>query len=106
MANGMVQTAPMIAHRKELAGRQGTYLLDVADGVGPVTVTIRDADLTVEQGTTGTPDVTLHLTADQYVRLIVGRFGLDSEQGRRIQIDGDREKARGLNRVFAGVANE
>jgi uncharacterized protein (TIGR03086 family) len=106
LANGMVEAASMVARRDALSGAQGTYLLQVGDGVGPITVRARDAELSVEAGATGTPDVTLDLDADQYVRLIVGRFKLDSEQGREIHIDGDRGRAGGLNRIFAGIANE
>jgi len=106
VAYSMVEMAPWFAHRTALAGAQGTYLLQVGVGVGPITVSIQGDDLTVTQGATGTPDVTLHLDADQYVRLIAGRLKLDSEQGKQVQIDGDRGKLGGLGRVFAGIANE
>jgi hypothetical protein len=101
----LAQMAPMLAHRDGLAGADGTYLLDIAEGVGLLTVTVRDGNLTVERGGTQPPDVTLHLTADQALRLITGRLPLDSTEGESVHIDGDRDRARSLNRIFAGIGN-
>lgn len=107
LARGIIDVASFVAHRKGIESSTGTYLLQVSDGIGPVTVTARDGQLTVEPGAVGTPDATLALTADQYVRLIVGRLKLDSGRKRdRVSISGDRERAMGLNRIFGGIANE
>jgi uncharacterized protein (TIGR03083 family) len=104
---GLVEVAPIIAHRKALASSAGTYLLQVGDGIGPVTVTVRDGQLSVERGATGPPDVTVRLTAEQFGRLICGRLKLDSTKERdRVTIEGDRDLALNLQRIFAGIANE
>jgi hypothetical protein len=101
IASGLLDLAPMIAHRSKLTGAQGIYLLEVED-VGPVTVAARGNDLTVERGTHETPDVTLLLTPDEYVRLIVGRLGADVET---IRVEGSWDMAVGLTRIFGGIAN-
>ncbi len=46
-------------------------------GWGPITLTANQGGLAVTAGANETPDVTLTLTADQYVRLIAGRLPLD-----------------------------
>lgn len=105
LSDGVIDFGAAFAHRRRIPEHPGVYLLQVGDGIGPVTVTARGDNLTVERGA-GTPDVTLHLTADQFVRLLVGRFKLDSPQGRSIRIEGDQDRAAGLNRIFGGIANE
>jgi len=84
----------------------GQYLLRVGDGVGPVTLTADDGRVVLERDESGTADVTLRLTADQYVRLLGGRLPLDAaiEDG-RVSVQGSRERAVALNRIFAGIAN-
>lgn len=96
--------APMIANRDGAAAAPGTYLLRVGDDVGPVTIMARDGQVAVERGAQGTPDVTLHLSADQYVRLIAGRLDLASaiEQGTVI-VEGARGRALDLRRIFQGI---
>ena len=96
--------APFVArHDVDAAGR---YLLRVGDGVGPVTLTADDGRVVLERDESGTPDVTLRLTADQYVRLLAGRLPLDAaiDDG-RVSLQGSRERAVALNRIFAGIAN-
>lgn len=96
--------APAVArHGVDAAGR---YLLRVGDGVGPVTLTAGDGRVVLERDESGTPDVTLQLTADQYVRLLGGRLPLDaaSDDG-PVSIQGPRDRAVALNRIFAGIAN-
>jgi hypothetical protein len=104
-AASLAQLASRISHRDAVAGAEGVYLLDVAEGVGLLTITARGDNLTVERGGTQPPDVTLHLTVDQALRLITGRLPFDSQEGAALHIDGDRERARGLNRIFFGIAN-
>jgi uncharacterized protein (TIGR03083 family) len=107
IAPGLIELGPVFAHRKGVDASSGTYLLDVGDGIGPVTVTAGEGKLDVQGGTTDSPDITLRLTADQFVRLIVGRLKLDSSKERdRVDIEGDRDIAPDLNRIFGGVANE
>lgn len=95
--------AQMIARRDGIAAATGRYLLRVGDGVGPVTVTAQNGHLAVEQSEADAPDVTLALSAEQYVRLIAGRLPLDRavEQG-AVTVEGDRERLLGLNRIFRG----
>lgn len=106
VAGGILPIASGLAHRSRMAGVSGTYLLQVGDGVGPVTVRIGDGNVTVEPGETGSADVTLSLTADQYIRFLAGRLKLDSGLERdRVGIEGDRARAAELNHIFGGVAN-
>ncbi len=96
--------APTFASRD--AGATGQYLLRVGDGVGSITLSVGDGLVVLERGESGTPGATLHLTADQYVRLLGGRLPLDAaiEEGQD-RVRGSRERAVALNRVFAGIAN-
>lgn len=106
VATLMADFARGFAHDDGAADAAGRYLLQVGDGVGPVTVTIDGTGVTVERGREGEPDVTIHLTADQYVRLLAGRLPLHAamESG-GVTVEGDRDRAQGLNRVFSGIAN-
>jgi putative sterol carrier protein len=106
LGQAMANWASMIANRESAVDASGAYLLQVADGVGPVTITAQDGNVTAERGAAGAPDVTLHLTADQYVRLITGRLPLQPaiESG-AVKVEGDAAKATGLNRIFTGIAN-
>jgi uncharacterized protein (TIGR03083 family) len=101
MAPGLTDFAPNIAHRSKVRGAQGIYLLEVED-FGPVTVTAQDNTLTVHRGTHETPDVTLILTPDEYVRLITGRLGGDVDT---IRVEGSRGMVVGLTRILGGIAN-
>jgi len=97
-----VEFAPFLSNRKGSAEAPGTYLLQVGDGVGPVTVTAKDGKVVMERGTAGKADVTIHLTADQYVRLLAGRLDLSKESS-DLAIEGERARSTGLNRIFQGV---
>jgi uncharacterized protein (TIGR03083 family) len=101
----VTQFAPQIAHRDAIPAETSIYLLQVGDGVGPVTVTVGGGSISVEKGEKGTADATLHLTAEQYLRLLTGRLDLSAPAQRGISIEGDRERTSALNRVFAGVYN-
>jgi SCP-2 sterol transfer family len=92
-------------HRGKLAGADGVFLLQIEDGVGPVTVSIA-GQVTVERLEADHPDAVLRVTADQYVRLLAGRCPLSGSAGQSIVVQGDREKALALNRVFGGIANQ
>lgn len=106
LATNGTRVAPLIAHQRWVRAYPGTYLLRVGDGVGPVTVTARDGQLIVEEGETGAADLTLGLTADQYMRLLAGRLQLQQEMERgAVPAQGDREKAVGLRQIFKGIAN-
>lgn len=106
LATNSAQIVPGVAHRKWVEAYPGTYLFRVGDGVGPVTVIARDGKLTAEEGETAAPDLTLHLAADQYVRLIAGRLRLERDlEARAVQAEGDRTKVAGLAQIFKGIAN-
>ncbi len=104
LAGGMPDFAPLVASKEGASAAPGRYLLQVGDGVGPVTIIARDGRVTLERDAVGTPDVTLLLTADQYARVVAGRLDLAraTEQG-DITVEGDRSRALSLNRVFQGI---
>jgi uncharacterized protein (TIGR03083 family) len=104
-AASLARLAPLVAHRDAIAGAEGVYLLDIAEGVGLLTVIVTEGNVTVEQGGTRVPKVTLHLSADEALRLITGRLPLASHEGQWIHIDGDPVRASRLNLIFAGIAN-
>lgn len=106
LAGFSVEFAAMVANRDAAGEAAGRYLLQVSDGVGPITVTAAEGSVTVERGQAGTPDVTVHLTPDQYMRLVAGRLPLGPaiESG-EVSVDGDSSRAAGLNRIFAGIGN-
>jgi hypothetical protein len=104
---GLVDIAPFLAHRKGIDSSSGTYVLRIGDGIGPVTVTVYDGRLSVQRGEAGTPDVTVQLTAEQFGRLLTGRLKIGSTKPRdQVTVEGDRDRALDLNRIFAGIANE
>ncbi len=104
LATRAVEFAPLIASREAAGGAPGRYVLQVGDGVGPVTVTAQGGEVTIERGALDRPDVTARLSADQYVRLLAGRLDLARaiETG-EVPVQGDRDRASGLNRIFPGV---
>lgn len=98
--------APMIARRHAAAADPGTYLLQVGDGVGPITVEATKTGASVDMGPARNPVVTLRLTADQYVRLIAGRLDLEGADRKTVGVEGDAARAAALTRIFAGIAND
>jgi uncharacterized protein (TIGR03083 family) len=106
LAERMPVMAGFLARQEELHDAKGRYLLEVGDGVGPVNLKV-DGQVVVEGGSVSSPDATLNLSADQYVRLIVGRFPLGPAIDRgEASLSGDRRRAESLNHVFKGIANE
>src|SRR2546423_4409695 len=104
LADSSVEFAPAFARHEAARDAAGRYLLDVGDGVGPITVSALDGEVTVERARMGNADVTIHVTADQYVRLLAGRLPLRAAMDKgEVTIDGDRTRAENLNRLFAGV---
>ncbi|MBM4406241.1 MAG: maleylpyruvate isomerase family mycothiol-dependent enzyme [Chloroflexi bacterium] len=93
---------------------EGVYLLQVSDGVGPKTITVKDGKLSLTHGAAAKPDVTIALTADQYLRLLWGRMPLESEakkgllgvilrQGAKVKVTGKAKMAKNLNDIFQGI---
>lgn len=106
LSSVLTSFVPMLAHGDALSGVQGRYLLQVGDGVGPIMVTADDDGVSAKPGQVGTPDVAVHLTADQFVRLLTGRLPLGPALDRgEVTVEGSRTRAEDLNRVFAGVGH-
>jgi uncharacterized protein (TIGR03083 family) len=98
--------ARFVARQEAVPNAKGTYLLEVGDGVGPLTLTL-DGQVALESGRVESADATLKLSADQYVRLLVGRFSLAPPiDAGEVPVVGDRKRVEALNRVFKGIANE
>jgi uncharacterized protein (TIGR03083 family) len=107
LADGLEGQASVLVHRDALPGARGEYLLLVGDGVGPRTITATAEEVSIAQGATERPDVTISLSADGYVRLLAGRYPLETELAEgRIQVDGDVSRLSALNRIYAGIAND
>jgi putative sterol carrier protein len=100
----LVEFAPLIAHRDGAIAAPSRYLFQVGDGVGAMTITVQEGQVRVERGALGTPDVTLHLSADRYVRLLVGRLHLARAMDRgEVRLEAERGRALELTRIFAGI---
>lgn len=100
----LTRIAPFIARRDAVEETPATtYLMEVADGVGPITVHVSDARVTLTPGDCASPEVALQLTANQFVRLLAGRFDLATVD---VPLEGDRNRAPALNRIFAGIAGD
>jgi hypothetical protein len=106
LAGVLTPFVPMLAHAEALSTAPRRYLLAVGDGVGPITVTAGEDQIQAQSERGGTPDVTVHLTADQYVRLLTGRLplGLALDLG-EVTFEGERTWAEELNQIFAGVGH-
>ena len=104
VAGYSLELALAFAHQDAAAQAAGRYLLEVGDGVAPITVTVAEGAVTIEHGRAGAADVTLHVTADQYIRLLAGRLPLRAALDTGVvTANGDRARAERLNRLFAGV---
>jgi putative sterol carrier protein len=104
LAELLVEFAPLIAHQDGALAALGRYLFQVGDGVGAMTITVQDGQVRVERGARGTPDVTLHLSAERYARLLAGRLDLARALDRgEVQLEGERGRALALTRIFAGI---
>ncbi len=104
LASGMATFAPLIASSDGINTSPGRYLLRVGDGVGFMTLTAENGHLTLTPGVSPTPDVTVSLTIDQYVRLIAGRLPLERAlQDGSVTIEGARDTFLGLASIFRGI---
>jgi uncharacterized protein (TIGR03083 family) len=100
----LVEVAPLIAQRDGALAAPGRYLFQIGDGVGAMTITVQEGQVRVERGALGPPDVTLHLSADRYARLLAGRLDLARALDRgEAQLEGERGRALALTRIFAGI---
>ncbi|MGI8825283.1 MAG: maleylpyruvate isomerase N-terminal domain-containing protein [Chloroflexota bacterium] len=106
VATFAADVAPNLARWDRARDAAGTYLLEVGNDVGPVTVTASEGTVDVERRAALQPDLTLRLTADQYVRLFAERLPLDSAVANgEVQVAGDRGRADRLNQLFPGIGN-
>lgn len=104
LATALFEFAPLIANKEGVASAPGAYLLRVGDGVEPVLITADGDQIRLEHGVYTTPDVTLHLTADQYTRLLAGRLDLAAAvDAGDVQVEGERSRALDLLRIFQGI---
>ncbi len=102
LGRALVEGVPRMA--VGAAEAPGTYLLQVGDGIGPVTVNAKEGQPTSENAAVGQPDVTVDLTADQFVRLLWGRLPLaEPIKAGKIAIVGEPGTAARLNTVFKGI---
>jgi len=106
LAGVLIPSIPMLAHADAEAGRAGRSLFEVDDGVGSVTVVTEGGTIQAQPGRVGSPDVTVHLTADRCVRLLPGLLPLGRPiEGGEVTVEGDPVRAAELNRIFAGVGH-
>jgi uncharacterized protein (TIGR03083 family) len=106
LAEKIPMLAGFVARQDAMQEAKGSYLLEVDDGVGAVNLKV-DGQAVLQSGSISEPDVTLSLSADQYVRLIVGRLPLGPAIDRgEVKVSGDRRRAESLNQLFKGIANE
>jgi uncharacterized protein (TIGR03083 family) len=85
--------------------REGTWQFDVAGpGGGPVTVRVQGDQVSAQRGTAPGADVRLALEAEALLRLLWGRLDLGAAiDSGRVRLDGDRDKALALQRLFPGA---
>jgi uncharacterized protein (TIGR03083 family) len=106
LAENLDDVIPALAHRKALAGSAGVYAFRIGDGVGTRTITVGQQGVAVRREEARSSDVVLTVNADAFVRLVAGRFPLESAiDAGTVQLDGDRERAVTLNALFGGIAN-
>lgn len=99
-----VELARLVMDRQAPRDAAGRYVLDVGDGVGPVSVVAEEGRVRVERSAAGEPDIVLHLSADQYIRLVEGRLDLDvALRVGEVVAEGDPGRATYLNRIFPGI---
>src|SRR5581483_6201674 len=83
IALAMLDHGVMFAHREAVRHFTATYRFAV-DGFGDAWVAVRDGDVHIEREGPDPADVTIHCSADQFVRLLAGRCKLDSGEGQRL----------------------
>lgn len=106
LAGVVTPFVPMLAHADAVSDAPGRYLLEVGDGIGSITLTAGQDGVQAQPGQVGASEATFHLTADQYVRLLTGRFPLGPALNHgEVMVEGDRTRAEHLNRIFAGVGH-
>jgi hypothetical protein len=82
----------------------GTWQLDVeGPGGGPVTLTVAGDQASAQHGPAARPDARVALDGDALVRLTWGRLDMaEALASGRVRVDGDRERALALQRLFPG----
>jgi uncharacterized protein (TIGR03083 family) len=82
----------------------GTYHLALeGPGGGPFTLTVQADSAAATRGAPANADVTLSMPVEAFIRLAWGRFELARAiEAGQVQVEGDRERALGLTRLFPG----
>jgi uncharacterized protein (TIGR03083 family) len=87
----------------------GTWQLDVSAPQGgalgaPLTLRVQGDEVTVQPGPAQNPDARLVLDGDAFIRLVWGRLDLPAAiASGKVRVEGDREHALALQRLFTGV---
>jgi len=90
------------ADPQKLAGVDAAVLFDLSgEGGGQWTLTVADGQLSITEGATASPQVTLKMSADDFVALTKGSLSPVAAfmQG-RIKVDGDMAVAMRLQSLF------
>ena len=90
------------ADREKLEGIDATILFDIKGPDGGLwTVDVDHGEITVEEGRSGSPDVTVEATSDDLVALINGDLGAMAAfmQG-RLKVKGDMSVAMKMQKLF------
>jgi len=94
---------PFIANHEAASAAPGRYLFRVGKDSVPVTIVVDADGIEAVEDVVGTPDVTLHMTPDQYIRLVWGRLDVRREAAAgEIRVEGDVDRAAQLNSIFRG----
>ena len=100
----VMSRAARLATGDALATVAATYhcALD-GPGGGPVTLTIADGQASASRGAPASPDATLTMPVESFVRLLWGRLDLPRAlEAGTVRAEGDPAKARALRDVFRG----
>ncbi len=91
------------ADLERLKGMDAIILFDVGGADGGVwTVTVDDGDIAVEEGETGTADVTVKATSDDLLALVKGELNpMAAFMTGRLKVKGDMSIAMQLQKLFA-----
>lgn len=83
----------------------GTWQLAVAGpGGGPVTIQVQGDQVSAQRGTAPNADVRLTMASEALLRLLWGRLDLAAAiDSGRVRLDGDRDEALALQRLFPGA---
>jgi len=98
----VLNAAPMLAHGDK---QDGAWQLDIdAPMGGPQTLRVHGGQVSLQPGVADDAKVRLRLDGDALIRLAWGRLDLARAiDNGQVQVEGDREQALALQRMFPGV---